>query len=167
MIFHKVFEAYEADTISTTNLTEKLALRPSGEDWLNCRQVIEHWDRTIRVVAEKDMSHDDFKQLQEAVLNTTVMDQQIMDVVRGYPKLFHLAMIPDLKAYYTQEVDEEKEKMQESNALSFPTCFFCNDAFKSSMQIKRAIRLSSESRWKSQRNMNPTCELQNKKSGPY
>ena len=92
-----------------------MAFRPTTEKWLNFRQVVEHWDRTIRQVALQDMSAEGFKELEDSVLNTTIMDQQILDAVRGFPMTFHLAMIPDLKAYYQQEMDEEQEKMQESN----------------------------------------------------
>ena len=115
MMLHKGFESYEAETLHMTNLSDKVALRPSTEEWLNYRQVIEHWDRTIREVAEKDMDPKDFKELEETVLNTVVMDRQILDAIEGYPKMFHMGMIPDLKAYYQQELDAETEKMQDSN----------------------------------------------------
>ncbi len=114
-IFHKGFEIFEAETLHITDLNQKLALRPTSEDWLNIRQVVEHWDRTIKLVAEKDMAPKDLKELEDTVLNTNLMDQQILDAVQGYPKMFHLGMIPDLKAYYQNELDEEKEKFEESN----------------------------------------------------
>jgi hypothetical protein len=115
MMLHKGFESYEADTLHISNLNDKLAFRPSTKDWLNLRQVIEHWDRTIREVAMKDMDPKDFQEFEEAVLTSTVMDQQILGAIEGYPRTFHLGMLPDLKATYQLELNDELEKMRVSN----------------------------------------------------
>ena len=115
MMLHKGFETYEADTLHISNLNDKMAFRPSTEDWLNFRQVIEHWDRTIREVAMTDMDPKEFKEFEEAVLTSTVMDQQILGALEGYPRTFHLGMLPDLKATYQLELNDELEKMRVSN----------------------------------------------------
>ena len=115
MMLFKGFESYESATLHIENLSEKVDLRPSTEKWQDYRQVVEHWDRTIRQVALKDMSPEGFRELEDSVLNTTLMDQQILDAVRGYPMTFHLAMIPDLKAYYAEELDEEAQQMVDSH----------------------------------------------------
>ena len=93
MMLHKGFEIFETETLHIQNLNDKVALRPSTEDWLNFRQVIEHWDRTIRGVAVKDMDPKDFQEFEEAVLNTTVLDQQILGAIEGYPKMFHMGIV--------------------------------------------------------------------------
>jgi len=113
MLFHKVMESYEEETCSLTNLNEKFSARPSLEQWLDARQVIEHWDRTIRKVAEKDMDHADFLEFENAVLNTLVMDSQILYAIAGFPKKFHMAMIPDLKASYEETLNSEALDLQE------------------------------------------------------
>ena len=77
MMLTKGFEVYEADSLHLTNLREKLNNRPDLQAWLRCRQVVEHWDRTIRQVAKQDMSEPDFLEFEAAVLKSTIMDQQI------------------------------------------------------------------------------------------
>ena len=112
MMLTKGFEIYETETLHLTNLKEKLHYRPDLEQWLRYRIVIEHWDRTIRSVAKQDMSDEDFLEFEAAVLKSNVMDQQIMDAIRGYPKTFHLAMIPDLKANFEEHLDQEQKDME-------------------------------------------------------
>ena len=112
MMLTKGFEIYETETLHLTNLKEKLHYRPDLEQWLRYRIVIEHWDRTIRSVAKQDMSDEDFLEFEAAVLKSNIMDQQIMDAIRGYPKTFHLAMIPDLKANFEESLDQEQKDME-------------------------------------------------------
>ena len=112
MMLTKGFEIYEADSLHLTNLSEKLRLRPDLDTWLRYRTIIEHWDRSIRTVAEQDMSEADFEEFEAAVLTSATMDQQILDAIQGFPKTFNLAMIPDLKAVYETELDQEKKEME-------------------------------------------------------
>ena len=112
MMLTKGFEIYETETLHLTNLKEKLHYRPDLEQWLRYRIVIEHWDRTIRQVAKQDMSEPDFLEFEAAVLKSTIMDQQILDAIQGFPKTFHLAMIPDLKANFEEHLDQEQKDME-------------------------------------------------------
>ena len=115
MMMHKGFEIYEAETLHITNLIEKVTIRPTNEMWLNYRQVIEHWDRSMEQVARKDMDPKEFEELKETVLTTSLMDAQILHAVQGFPKHFNLSLIPDLKAYYQHEMNQEVEAMEQSN----------------------------------------------------
>ena len=112
MMLAKGFEVYEADSLHLTNLKEKLNHRPDLDIRLRYRTVIEHWDRSIRQVAKQDMSEADFLEFEAAVLKSTIMDQQILDSIRGFPKTFNLAMIPDLKAVYEVQLDQEQKEME-------------------------------------------------------
>jgi len=121
MVLHKGFEIYEAETLHLTNLNEKISLRPSYETWLTYRTVIEHWDRTIKQVALKDMAPSEFKELELAILNSSCMDQQILDALRGYPKYFHLAMLPDLKGAFEEEMEIEQQAIEKAQVSAWQT----------------------------------------------
>lgn len=140
MMLHKGFEAFEAETLHLTNLNEKLALRPSTEQWLNHRTIVEHWDRTIKHVAMKDMTKEDFTELEDTILNSTVMDQQILDALSGYPTTFHMAMIADFQSFYQAEISQEKEKLVASNNRFWEAAI---EKFKLQLaQDQRLIRLT-------------------------
>lgn len=85
------------------------------DQWHKYRHIIEHWERTISVVAKADLSPGDFDELERAVLYGSAMGHQILDALAGYPKTFHLAMLPDLKANFQERMEETKEEMEKAN----------------------------------------------------
>jgi hypothetical protein len=56
--------------------------------------IVQRWDETISVVAKQDLPPDDYKQLEEAVLKGSMLDQEILRVLKRMPSIFHLGMMP-------------------------------------------------------------------------
>ena len=61
----------------------------------------------IRPCAEADLTPEDFELLEQAVLQGDAMDAQIIEVFKNFPKKFHVAMLPDVRASMKDEIEEQ------------------------------------------------------------
>lgn len=56
--------------------------------------VVQRWDETIAAVAEADLPKDEYKQLEDAVLKDSAIDQEILSMLQRCPGVFHIGMLP-------------------------------------------------------------------------
>ena len=105
-ILSKAIAIFEDDALMKTNLRERVALRPDLTAWKNYRAIIVHWMTHIRPCAEADLTPEDFELLEQAVLQGDAMDAQIIEVFENFPKKFHVAMLPDVRASMKDDIEE-------------------------------------------------------------
>ena len=58
------------------------------------RKITQAWDITISKVAQTDMSKSDFDLLEDAVLRGNMMDDEVSQMLKRQPRIFHLGMLP-------------------------------------------------------------------------
>ena len=73
------------------------------------REVIQHWFLSIEEAAKADLTPKDYDELRNAVLYGDAMDRQILDAVKRFPQVWHIAMIPDVRAGLAPEDDDPME----------------------------------------------------------
>ena len=61
---------------------------------MNYRKIIQAWDLTMAKVAEKDMTKADFDLLEDAVLKGNMVDDEVLQMLKRRPRVFHLSMLP-------------------------------------------------------------------------
>ena len=62
--------------------------------WLQYRVVAQRRDETISNVAEADLPKDEHKQLEDAVLKDSAIDQEILSMLQRPPGVFHIGTLP-------------------------------------------------------------------------
>ena len=99
-----------------TDRNQWLALKPKPEQWAAARQVIQHWDNTIGACCKADLPEHEFIELEKAFLFGDVMDTQILNIIRRYPKTFHIGMIPDMRTSFAEaQVDDAMHEQIEAD----------------------------------------------------
>jgi hypothetical protein len=76
-IVEKACNIYEEDAIHLTNLHDRAKLRPTLPKYHEYRMVIQHYFRTIQVVAKSDLSEEDFKTMDDAIRYGNSIDRQV------------------------------------------------------------------------------------------
>ena len=117
-IIVKLTSCFEDSALHLTDRNQWLALKPKPEQWAAARQVIQHWDNTIKACCKADLPEHEFIELEKAILFGDVMDTQILNIIKRYPKTFHIGMIPDMRTSFTVvEVDDTvKEQIEAEHA---------------------------------------------------
>jgi hypothetical protein len=77
---------------------------------MNYRRIIQAWDLTMAKVAEKDMSKADFDLLEDAVLKGNMVDDEILQMLKRRPRIFHLSMLPACHIETKDEASQEITK---------------------------------------------------------
>ena len=114
-IVEKLCSCFEDSALHLTDRNQWLALKPKAEQWLAARQVIQHWDITMRSCCAKDLPPQEFEELERAILYGDAMDSQILGVITRFPKSFHIGMIPDMHTNFTAvDVDAEVQEQIEA-----------------------------------------------------
>ena len=107
LIVLKLLSCFEDSALHLTDRNQWLALKPKPEQWAAARQVIQHWDMSIRACCKADLPEPEFTELEKAILFGDAMDAQILNIIKRYPKTFHIGMIPDMRTSFTEaEVDD-------------------------------------------------------------
>ena len=112
MIFQKAFHCYEDEALHLDDRNAWKRLIPNVEQWRTYRNVIQHWDVTLRACCQADLPKEDFEELEKAIKFGDAMDSQIMSVVGRFPKNFNIGMIPDLKIGFAQDGENEAARDQ-------------------------------------------------------
>lgn len=94
MMLEKAVKIFEAETNHLERDDLKVKCKPKGETWMQYRDIIQHWDTSMASVAKKDLSDSDFILLEEAVLKSKSMDQEIPAMLGRHPTLFHIGLLP-------------------------------------------------------------------------
>lgn len=116
-LVYKVLVFFEDEALHIADPSRRARFRPSIENLDGCRVVIQHWHQSIKECAQKDLSPEDFKELEDAVLNENAMDSQIIKALERFPLRWNMAMLPDLKAGMPDEVQLESETLLEQAEL--------------------------------------------------
>ena len=104
-MLHKVIHTYEAAIEGVESDESKRKHRPSEEDWLRARIVVQMWDTTICEVGKKDLSHDDFEVFQKLVLESNQLDKELCNIRSRWGKWFHMGLLPQLVSDCAPSVD--------------------------------------------------------------
>jgi hypothetical protein len=96
----------------TTHQAFSEHLRPK-ETWMNYRKIIQAWDLTMAKVAEKDMSKADFDLLEDAVLRGNMVDDEVLQMLKRRPRIFHLSMLP---ACHIETKDETAQEITKAHS---------------------------------------------------
>jgi len=115
MILEKAFSIFEDEALTSENLSARARLRPKTADWIVYRTVIQHWTQTIRHCCRADLSVADFEEMEKAVLYGDAMDAQIVAVLKRWPKVFHVGMIPDIKTELSQTTSSVDKELLEAH----------------------------------------------------
>ena len=118
LIIIKVTSCFEDSALHLTDRNQWLALKPKTDTWQGAREVIQHWDNTIEHCCKADLPENEFLELQKAILFGDAMDAQILNIIKRYPKTFHIGMIPDMRTNFGEaEVDDSvKEQIEAEHA---------------------------------------------------
>ena len=96
MLLGKMIKVHEAQCADVTDPDTKLKCKPTEEDWVNSRIIVQMWDMAIKTCAEADLSKEDFQQLQDLVLEADTLDKELLGVRSRWSKWFHMGMLPGL-----------------------------------------------------------------------
>ena len=111
----KITACFEDSALHLTDRNQWLALKPKNEQWSAGRQVIQHWDQTMRSCCQTDLPEEEFKELEKAILYGDAMDNQIMTIIKRFPKTFHIGMIPDMRTTFAAaETDDAAQEQIEA-----------------------------------------------------
>ncbi len=110
-ILEKITSCFEDSALHLSDRNQWLALKPKAEQWIGARQVIQHWDLTMRACCQADLPKDEFHELEKAILYGDAMDTQILGIIKRFPKSFHIGMIPDMRTNFAKmDVDSEAQE---------------------------------------------------------
>jgi hypothetical protein len=96
MMLQKVIHVYESAIAEIEIDDTKLKHRPTEENWLQARVVVQMWDLTIRDVASKEVSKEDFDLFRKLVLETDQLDKELCGIRSRWSKWFHMGLLPQL-----------------------------------------------------------------------
>jgi hypothetical protein len=85
---------------------------------MNYRKIIQAWDLTMAKVAEKDMTKADFDLLEDAVLRGNMVDDEVLQMLKRRPRVFHLSMLPACHVETKDEVAQEITKAHSEAAAA-------------------------------------------------
>jgi hypothetical protein len=112
-LVNKVLHLFEDEALHIADPSRRVRFRPSVETLDGCRLVIQHWYQSIKECAQQDLSPEDFKELEDAVLYGDAMDGQIIKALERFPLRWNMAMLPDLKRGMPDEVLLDSETILE------------------------------------------------------
>jgi hypothetical protein len=78
--------------------------------WMTYRKIIQAWDLTMAKVAEKDMPKSDFDLFEDAVLKGNMVDDEVSQMLKRRPRIFHLGMLPACSGENQDHAAEEITK---------------------------------------------------------
>ena len=78
-VVDKITSCFEDSALHLTDRNQWLALKPKAQQWTGARQVIQHWDLTMRACCQADLPQAEFEELEKAVLYGDAMDNQILN----------------------------------------------------------------------------------------
>ena len=114
-VVDKICSCFEDSALHLTDRKQWIALKPKAEQWMGARQVIQHWDLTMRACCEADLPKSEFEELEKAILYGDAMDSQILGVIKRFPKSFQIGMIPDMRTNFAQaDADTEAQEQIEA-----------------------------------------------------
>lgn len=106
LIVRKIISVFEG---SSAEVPQKI----NQEQLFNFRMISQHWSKSIRQCAEKDLQEKEFEMVQMAVEHGDALDSQIMSVLKGFPVWFAMTMLPDVKEM-AGAMDDDVEVTTES-----------------------------------------------------
>ena len=97
-LIEKVCTCFEDEALHLTDSHQWLALQHKEQQWINARQIIQHWDLTVKMCCREDLKHEEFEELEKATLYGDAMDAQILGIIERFPNQKHsrIGMIPNM-----------------------------------------------------------------------
>ena len=108
--------ANDASIPCHSNEQDRIKHRADGQKWAQFRAVIVHWDQSIKKACLEDLP-DDFEEMEKAVLYGDALDDQILGVLKRFPPMFNVGMLPDIRAEFDlcPKDTAEREMMEAAN----------------------------------------------------
>ena len=107
MMLNKAIHIYESAALEEVSDEAKARHRPTEETWQRYRVIVQRWDESVSLCASKDLSTDDFKLLEETVLRSDTMDNDLMAVLTRFPPMWHMGLIPHILGEQGPSKDEQ------------------------------------------------------------
>jgi hypothetical protein len=117
MLVTKVLVCFEDEALHVTEPSKRLKFRPTVNTLDVCRLIIQHWQQSIKQCAQQDLSEEDFKELEAAVLYGDAMDSHIKKALDRFPVNWNMSMLPDLKAGMPEDCIVDTETLLEKAEL--------------------------------------------------
>ena len=118
MLVTKLLYFFEDEALHVVDPSKRLKFRPTVETVDTCRLVIQHWQQSIKQCALADLSEEDFKELEAAVLYGDAMDSQVIKALQRFPVKWNMSMLPDLKAGMPDDLVDDSETLLEKTELN-------------------------------------------------
>ena len=132
MLWRKMIKTHEAAIEGMTSHEAKAKERPSEEDWIVARKVVQLWDLTIEGVAAKHMSKSDFDVLKNLVLESKELDAELAGILDRMPKYFHMGLIPSIASDEGESIDAKHKRIAVAHSAAETAAFA---AFKDELQL--------------------------------
>ena len=91
--------------------------RTSPEELEAARRTVQWWEPTGREVCSERLSAEDFAELQSTILQTSIMDSEVANLMLRRPTVFCAEMLPSLASQTTTGAAMAAEAQAASSAL--------------------------------------------------
>ena len=118
MLVMKMIKTYESSIECLVSDEAKMKHRPSANDWVTSRIVIQMWDETLETCASKDLRKSDFEILRKIVLESSDLDSELLAARKRWPKWFHMGLLPNLVSDDKPSVDETMRNLSEAQGAA-------------------------------------------------
>ena len=97
-LFDKAIHIFEDQCQHASSLETRARYKPTAETLGQYRAILQAWSQAIEQCARKDLSEPDFAEIENAVLFSDCLDSQIINALRKFPAVWHMAMLSDVRA---------------------------------------------------------------------
>ena len=84
-LIEKVCTCFGYEALHLIDRHQWLALKPKEQQRISARQVIRHWDITMRIGCKQDLKQEEFEELEKAILYGDAMDAHILGIINRFP----------------------------------------------------------------------------------
>ena len=113
-LIQKAIHIFEDECLHLADMSHRTKVRPDVLQFCEYRFICSQWLRTIQPRAQADLSPQDLVEVTNAVGFGDALDVQIRScLIPQYPCLFHMAMLPDLKASMPEDAIPSEESLIE------------------------------------------------------
>lgn len=133
MLWRKMIKSYETAIEGLSSPDAKLRERPSVEDWVTARRIVQLWDSAVEPVASKALSAEDFSALKTLILESVTLDAELASVLERMPKYFHMGLIPSISIDEAESVDSVKKRLAAAESAAEDATFEVADGRSSQL----------------------------------
>ena len=95
-LLHKMVKTHEGISAGIADTEVMSKHRPSEEEWIISRIIIQLWGTSIQECAKADLSAEDYKTLEHLVTETDTLNKELCSIRNRWCKWFHMGLMPSL-----------------------------------------------------------------------